>query len=144
MKISSCVKRMIMRLLSRHPYVETSTQGVDVSQLMDIQEEDGNNDACLMLLRTLMDIHIVVTRHVTSTETVSHTVISESSKGKVYKQKNERALQTIHRSSNRAIVCYLIEMGKTAKEAALLTQVNIRTAHHTSKNTMMTRNDVCR
>jgi hypothetical protein len=69
------------------PDVETSTQEVDVSQPMDIQEEDGNNNASLMLLRTLMDIHIVVTRHVTSTETVSRTVISESSKGKMYKQK---------------------------------------------------------
>lgn len=40
------------------PDVETSTQEVDVSQPWTYKRKMGNNDACLMLLRTLMDIHI--------------------------------------------------------------------------------------
>jgi hypothetical protein len=53
----------------------------EVSQLMDVQQGDRINDACLVQLRTLVYIDTVVTRSTSPTETVSLAAFSESCKG---------------------------------------------------------------
>jgi hypothetical protein len=62
--------------------VETSDE-VDVSQPMDMQEEGAVIDTCRAPMRTLMDIDTVVSRHMPPTEAVSLTVTSKTSKEKV-------------------------------------------------------------
>jgi hypothetical protein len=47
--------------------VGTSVDEVDVSQPMDMQEEGAVIYTCLVPLRTLMDIDIVVSRHMPPT-----------------------------------------------------------------------------
>jgi hypothetical protein len=59
--------------------VETSDE-VDVSQPMDMQEEGAVIDTCRAPMRTLMDIDTVVSRHMPATEAVSLTVTSKTSK----------------------------------------------------------------
>src|ERR1700719_819474 len=94
------------------PDVETFMEEVDSSQPMDMQEEDTFNDTCLVPLRTLMDIDTIVTRHIPPTGAVSLTPTAESA----------------HQIEQ--LFDYVIEQGKTAKEGALLTGINIRTAQH--------------
>ena len=63
--------------------VGTSVDEVDVSQPTDMQEEGAVIYTCLVPLRTLMDIDIVVSRHMPPTEVVTLTVTSKTSKEKL-------------------------------------------------------------
>jgi transposase len=112
------------------PDVETFMEEVDSSQPMDMQEEDTINDTCLVPLRTLMDIDTIVTRHIPPTGAVSLTPTAESSKEKVRKRKTRGPYRRYSAHQIEQLFDYVIEQGKTAKEAALLTGINIRTAQH--------------
>ena len=112
------------------PDVETFMEEVDSSQPMDMQEEDTINDTCLVPLRTLMDIDTIVTRHIPPTGAVSLTPTAESSKEKVRKRKTRSPYRRYTAHQIEQLFDYVIEQGKTAKEAALLTGINIRTAQH--------------
>jgi transposase len=98
---------------------------------MDIEEEDAVADAVLVPLRILMDIDTTVgPRQVPSAEAASPTVVAESSAEKVRTRKPRGPYRryTVHQIEQ--LFDYVIEQGKTAKDAALLTGINIRTAQH--------------
>ena len=115
------------------PDVETFKEEVDSSQPMDVEEEDTVNGTCLVQLRTLMDIDTAATQHVPPMETVSLTVLSGSSKEKVRKGRTRGPYRRYTTHQIEQLFVYVIELGKTAKEAALLTGINIRTARHCIK-----------
>ena len=115
------------------PDVETFKEEVDSSQPMDVQEEDTANGTCLVQLRTLMDIDTAATLHVPPTKTVSLTVLSGSSKEKVRKRRTRGPYRRYTTHQIEQLFDYVIEQRKTAKEAALLTGLNIRTAQHCIK-----------
>jgi hypothetical protein len=109
---------------------ETNMVEADSSQPMDMQEEDTINDTCLVPLRTLMDIDTVVTRHIPPTGAVSLTPTAESFKEKVPKRKTRGPYRRYTAHQIEQLFDYVIEQGKTAKEAALSIGINIRTAQH--------------
>jgi transposase len=102
----------------------------DDTQPMYMQEEDRINDTCIVPLRTLMDIDTVVTSQSPTTGTFSLTEISETSEEKVCKRKKRGSYRRFTEHQIEQLFEYVIEQGKTAKDAALLTGINIRTAQH--------------
>jgi hypothetical protein len=109
------------------PDVETMME--EVSQSMDMEEEDAMDNAVLVPLRTLMDIDTtVVPRQVPSADATSPTVVAESSAEKVRTRKPRGPCRRYTGHLIEQLFDYVIEQGKTAKEAALLTGINIRTA----------------
>ena len=97
-----------------------------VSQPMDIEEED----TFLVPLRTLMDIDIVVPQHTPSAETASPIAIVKASTEKLRTRKPRGPYRRYTGHQIEQLFDYVIEQGKTAKEAALLTGINTRTAQH--------------
>ena len=112
------------------PDVEIFTDEVDLSQPMYVQEEDTTNDTCLVPLRALMDIDDMATQHVPPTKTGSLTVTSGSPKEKVRERKTRGPYRRYTAHQIEQLFDYVIEQGKTAKDAALLTGINIRTAQN--------------
>ena len=112
------------------PDVEIFTDEVDLSQPMYVQEEDTTNDTCLVPLRALMDIDDMATQHVPPTKTGSLTVTSGSPKEKVRERKMRGPYRRYTAHQIEQLFDYVIEQGKTAKDAALLTGINIRTAQN--------------
>ena len=112
------------------PDVEIFTDEVDLSQPMYVQEEDTTNDTCLVPLRALMDIDDMATQHVAPTKTGSLTVTSGSPKEKVRERKTRRPYRRYTAHQIEQLFDYVTEQGKTAKDAALLTGINIRTAQN--------------
>jgi transposase len=100
------------------------------SQPMDIEEEGGNDDDILVPLRTLMDIDMVRPDHTLSTETTSPIAIVESSTERHQSRKVRGPYRRYTEHQIEQLFDYVIEQGKTAKEAALLTGINVRTAQH--------------
>ena len=101
-----------------------------VSQPMDIEEEDAIEDTFLVPLRTLMDIDIVVPQHTPSAETASPIAIVKASTEKLRTRKPRGPYRRYTGHQIEQLFDYVIEQGKTAKEAALLTGINTRTAQH--------------
>jgi hypothetical protein len=111
------------------PNLENLTE--EVSQPMDIEEEDAVADAVLVPLRILMDINTTVgPRQVPSAEAASPTAVAESSAEKVRTRKPRGPYRRYTAHQIEQLFDYVIEQGKTAEDAALLTGINIRTAQH--------------
>src|SRR6202035_1836636 len=108
------------------PDVETVME--EVSQPMDIEEEDAFAEAVLVPLRTLMDIDTTVEPQ--QVPSAAPTVVVESSAEKVRTRKPRGPYRRYTAHRNEQLFDYVIEQGKTAKDAALLTEINIRTAQH--------------
>jgi hypothetical protein len=102
----------------------------DDTQPMYMQEEDRINDTCIVPLRTLMDIDTVVTSQSPTTGTFSLTEIRETSEEKVCKRKKRGSYRRFTDHQIEQLFEYVSEQGNTAKNAALLTGINIRTAQH--------------
>src|SRR3984893_4308581 len=101
----------------------------EVSQPMDIEEADAVADTVLVPFRILMDIDTTVgPRQVPSAEAASPTVVVESSAEKVCTRKPRGPYRRCTAHQIEQLFDYVIEQGKTAKDAALLTGINIRTA----------------
>jgi transposase len=108
------------------PEVETLME--EVSQPMDMEEEDAFDDAVLVPLRTLMDIDTtVVPQRVPS---AAPAVVVETSAERVRARKPRGPYRRYTAHQIEQLFDYVIEQGKTAKDAALLTGINIRTAQH--------------
>src|ERR1700731_4176229 len=106
-----------------------------VSQPMDMEEENAIHRAVLEPLRTLMDIDTtVVLRQIASAEATSPRVVVESSAERVRTRKPRGPYRRYAAHQIERLFYYVIEQGKTAKDAALLTGINIRTAQHYIKN----------
>jgi transposase len=100
----------------------------EVSQPMDMEEEEALDDAVLVPLRTMMDIDtIVVPQQVPSVEL---SVVIETSAERERARKPRRPYRRYTAHQIEQLFDYVIEQGKTAKDAALLTGINIRTAQH--------------
>jgi hypothetical protein len=98
---------------------------------MDIGAEDAVADTILVPLRILMDVDTTVgQRHVPSAEAASPTVVVESSAQKVRTRKPRGPYRRYTAHQIEQLLNYVIEQGKTAKDASLLTGINIRTAQH--------------
>jgi len=108
------------------PDVETVME--EVSQPMDIEEEDAIAEAVLVPLRTLMDIDTTVEPQ--QVPSAAPTVVVESSAEKVRTRKPRGPYRRYTAHQIEQLFDYVIEQGKTAKDAALLTGINIRTAQH--------------
>jgi hypothetical protein len=101
------------------------------SQPMDIEEEGGNDDDTILVpLRTLMDVDMVGPDHSLSTETASPIAIVESSTERHQSRKLRGPYRRYTGHQIEHLFDYVIEQGNTAKEAALLTGINVRTAQH--------------
>jgi hypothetical protein len=105
------------------------------SQPMDIEEEDGNDDDTLVPLRTLMNIDMVGPDHTLSTEAASLIAIAESSTETHQSRKVRGPYRRYTGHQIEQVYNYVIEQGKAAKEAALLTGINVRAAQHCIKYT---------
>jgi transposase len=106
------------------PQVETLME--EVCQPMDMEEEDDSDDAILVPLRTLMDIDtVVVPQRVLS---AAPPVVVETSAERVRARKPRWPYRRYTAHQIEQLFDYVIEQGKTAKDAALLTGINIRTA----------------
>src|ERR1700730_11306927 len=106
------------------PQVETLME--EVCQPMDMEEEDDSDDAILVPLRTLMDIDtVVVPQRVLS---AAPPVVVETSAERVRARKPRGPYRRYTAHQIEQLFDYVIEQGKTAKDAALLTGINIRTA----------------
>ncbi|CAM0136332.1 unnamed protein product [Umbelopsis sp. WA50703] len=107
------------------PGVEATIK--EESQPMDIDEEDASTEAALVPLGTLMDIDTSVElQQVPSV--AAPTVVLESS---MEKERARNPTEPYRRYTTHQIEqsCnYVIEQGKTAKDAAFLSRINIRTA----------------
>jgi transposase len=116
--------------------MEEASQPMDMgeeeaSQPMDMEEEDANDDAVLVPLRTLMDIDTTaVPRQMPLAEATSPTAVVESSAERVGTRKPRGPYRRYTAHQIEQLFDYVIEQGKTAKDAALLTGINIRTAQH--------------
>jgi transposase len=114
------------------PDVETMME--EVSQPMDMEEENAIHRAVLEPLRTLMDSDTtVVLRQMPSAEATSPRVVVESSVERVRMRKLRWPYRRYAAHQIERLFYYVIEQGKTAKDAALLTGINIRTAQHYSR-----------
>ena len=111
------------------------------SQPMDIEEEGGNDDDVLVLLRTLMDIDIMGSNHTLSTETASPIAIVESSTERHQSRKITGLYGRYTGHQIEQLFDYVIELGKTAKEAALFTGTTLGQRNTTSVHTMTMTND---
>jgi len=100
------------------------------SQPMDIEEEGGNDDTILVPLRTLMDVDMVGPDHALSTETASPIAIVESSTERHQSRKVRGPYRRYTGHQIEQLLLYVIEQGKTAKDAAHLTGINVKTAQH--------------
>jgi hypothetical protein len=118
------------------PDVETFMEEGDSSQPLDMKEDDTINDTCLVPLRTLIDINTVFTGDIPTTGAVSLTVTVESSEEKVRKRKMKGSYRRYTAHQIEQLFDYVFEQGKTTKEVAFLTGINIRTAqdHHKPYN----------
>jgi hypothetical protein len=114
----------------------------DVSQPMDIKEEGAIAEAVLVPLRTLM--YIDTTVGLQQMPSAAPTVVVESYAEKLCTRKPGGPYPRYTAHQIEQLFDYVIEQGYTAKDVALLTGINIRTAHRYIKNTMTMRNDVCR
>ena len=111
------------------PDVETMME--EVSQPMDMEEENAIHRAVLEPLRTLMDVDTtVVLRQMPSAEATSPRVVVESSAERVRTRKPRGPYRRYTAHQIERLFYYVIEQGKTAKDAALLTGIDIRTAQH--------------
>ena len=100
----------------------------EVCQPMDMEEEDVFDDAVLVPLRTLMDIDtVVVPQQVLS---VAPAVVVKTSAERVCARKPRGPYRRYTAHQIEQLFDYVIEQGKTAKDAAILTGINIRTAKH--------------
>jgi hypothetical protein len=108
------------------PDLETAME--EVSQLMDTEDEDAIDDAVLVPLRTLMDIHTTVVPQ--QVPALAPTAVVESSAEKIRTRKPRGPYRRYTTHQNEQLFDYVIEQDKTAKDAALLTGINIRTAQH--------------
>jgi transposase len=98
-------------------------------QPMDMEEENVFDDAVMVSLRTLMDVDTVVVPPQQVLSAASAVVISPSAQWvRARKTRGPYRPYTAHQIEQ--IFDYVIEQGKTAKDAALLTGINIRTAQH--------------
>jgi hypothetical protein len=108
------------------PDVETEME--EVSQPMDIKEEDAIAEAVLVPLRILMDIDTTVEPQ--QVPSAAPTVVVASSVEKVRTRKPRGPYRRYTANQIEQLFDYVIEQGYTAKDAALLTGINIRTAQH--------------
>src|ERR1700726_3255953 len=109
------------------PDVETMME--EVSQPMDMEEENAIHRAVLEPLRTLMDIDTtVVLRQMPSAEATSPRVVVESSAERVRTRIPRRPYRRYTAHQIERLFYYVIEQGNTAKDAALLTGTNVSTA----------------
>jgi transposase len=98
-------------------------------QPMDMEEENVFDDAVMVSLRTLMDVDTVVVPPQQVLSAASAVVISPSAQWvRARKTRGPSRPYTAHQIEQ--LFDYVIEQGKTAKDAALLTGINIRTAQH--------------
>jgi hypothetical protein len=100
----------------------------EVSQPMDTQEEDAIGDSFLVPLRALMDIDTTVEPKQVPLATPTVTVESYAEKVRTRKPRGPYRRHTAHQIEQ--LFDCVIEQGKVAKDAALLTGINIRTAQH--------------
>ena len=100
------------------------------SKPMDTQAEDAVINTSLVPLRTLMDIDAVVMPHIPPPETPPFIITRDASKEQVRKRKPRGSYRRYTAHQIEQLFDYVIEQGKTAKDAALLTEINIRTAQH--------------
>lgn len=134
--IDSCVKGESMILCpnnntssieSNLPPVETLME--EEIEPMDTEEDKVFDDAVMVPLRTLMDIDAVVAPNQQVLSTASAAIVSPSAQGvRARKKRGPYRRYTAHQIEQ--LFDYVIEQGKTAKDAALLTGINIRTAQH--------------
>jgi hypothetical protein len=100
----------------------------EVSQPMDMEEEDAFDDAVLVPLRTLMDIDTTVVPQRVPSAAPAVVVETSAERVRARKPRGPYWRYTAHQIDQ--LFDYVIEQGKTAKDAALLTRINIRTAQH--------------
>jgi transposase len=109
------------------PPVETLME--EEFQPMDMEEENVFDDAVMVPLRTLMDVDTVVVPPQQVLSAASAVIISPSApRVRARKTRGPYRRYTAHQIEQ--LFDYVIEQGKTAKDAALLTGINIRTAQH--------------
>jgi hypothetical protein len=107
---------------------DVETEMVQISQPMDMGVEDAGNDALLVPLRTLMDIDIVMPQLSALADTASIKIKVQSYTEKVRARKARGPYRRYTAHQLEQLFDYVIEQDKTAKEAALLTGINVRTA----------------
>ncbi|OZJ01798.1 hypothetical protein BZG36_05533, partial [Bifiguratus adelaidae] len=110
--------------------VETFMEEVISNQQTDMQAEQESIDPGLVPLRTLMDIDTVIAPHTTPSGAISPTITSHDLEEKACKRKKRGPYRRYTAHQIEQLFDFVIEQGKTAKEAALLTGINIRTAQH--------------
>ncbi|KAM3589912.1 hypothetical protein VKS41_000767 [Umbelopsis sp. WA50703] len=109
------------------PPVETLME--EEFQPMDMEEENVFDDAVMVPLRTLMDVDTVVVPPQQVLSAASAVIIGPSApRVRARKTRGPYRRYTAHQIEQ--LFDYVIEQGKTAKDAALLTGINIRTAQH--------------
>jgi hypothetical protein len=100
----------------------------EVSQPMATQEEDAIGDSFLVPLRTLMDIDTTVEPQQIPSAPPTVAIESYAEKIRIRKPRGSYRRYTAHQIE-QLFEC-VIEQVKTAKDAAILTGINIRTAQH--------------
>jgi hypothetical protein len=113
------------------PHLVSSIKAIieEVSQPIDIDEEDASTEAALVPLRTSMDIDTSVELQQVPSVPAPTVVLGFSmEKERARKPREPYRRYTAHQMEQ--LFNYVIEQGKTAKDARLLTGINIRTAQH--------------
>ncbi|KAM3578741.1 hypothetical protein VKS41_008760 [Umbelopsis sp. WA50703] len=101
----------------------------EVSQPIDIDDEDASTEAAMVLLRILMDIDTSVElQQVPSVAAPTEPYESSTKKERARKPREPYRQYTAHQIEQ--VFNSVIEQGKTAKDAAFLAGINIRTAQH--------------
>jgi hypothetical protein len=100
----------------------------EVCQPMDMEEEDVFDDAVLVSLRNLMHIDTVVVPQQVLSVAPAVVIKTSAERVRIRKPRGPYRRYTAHQVEQ--LFDYVIAQGKMAKEASLLTGINIRTAQH--------------